>query len=230
MKRLIVIRPEPGCEATVAAAKVLGLNALGFPLFEVRPVAWAPPKASNFDALLVGSSNVIRHAGPALSTYHALPVHAVGETTAREAREAGFTDVRAGNGRLQSVLDSLPPEHKRLLRLAGRERVALTPPPAVTIEERVVYESAAVPIPDGLARLLAIPCVVLLHSGEAARHFAAQCDARGIARHSIAIAALAPRIAEAAGIGWADVRCAKVPQDQALLALAQGMCQTASNS
>lgn len=230
MKRLVVIRPEPGCETTVAAASAMGLEAHGFPLFEVRAVAWEPPDAARFDALLIGSGNAIRHGGPALSAYRALPVHAVGETTAREARAAGFTDVRAGNGGLQPVLDNLPPEHKRLLRLAGRERTKLTPPPGVTIEERVVYESAPLPLPGGLAELLREPCVVLLHSGEAARHFAAQCELRQIARKAIAVAALAPRIAEAVGGGWAEVRSAATAQDQALLALAQVMCQTAANS
>lgn len=230
MKRLIVIRPEPGCKTTVAAARALGLDAHGFPLFEVRAVAWDSPDPARFDALLIGSGNAIRHGGPAISAYLTLPVHAVGETTAREARAAGFADVRAGNGGLQPVLDGLPPEHRRLLRLAGRERTELTPPPGVTIEERVVYESAPLPLPGALAGMLEEQCVVLLHSGEAARHFAAQCDLGQIARNGIAIAALAPRIAEAAGGGWAEVRSAATAQDQALLALAQVMCQTAANS
>lgn len=229
MKRLLVIRPEPGCTTTVAAARALGLEAEGFPLSEMRPLAWEAPEITGFDALLIGSGNAIRHGGPAISAYRALPVHAVGETTAREAREAGFADVRSGVGWLQAMLDSLPPEHKRLLRLAGQERIVLTPPPGVTIEERVVYQSAPLPIPDTLARLLQRPCVVLLHSGEAARHFAAQCDAKGIARCGIAIAALGPRIAAAAGSGWALVQSADAPQDQALLALARVMCQTAPN-
>lgn len=229
MKRLLVIRPEPGCTTTVASARALGLEAEGFPLFEMRPLAWEAPEITGFDALLIGSGNAIRHGSPAISAYRALPVHAVGETTAREAREAGFADVRSGVGGLQAMLDSLPPEHKRLLRLAGQERIPLTPPPGVTIEERVVYQSAPLPIPVTLARLLQRPCVVLLHSGEAARHFAAQCDAKGIARGGIAIAALGPRIAAAAGSGWALVQSADAPQDQALLALARVMCQTAPN-
>jgi len=230
VKPLIVIRPEPGCEATVAAARALGLLAHGFPLFQVRPVPWDAPDVANFDAIIIGSGNAIRHGGAAIASYRVLPVHAVGETTAREARAAGFADVRAGSGGLQSVLDSLPPEHRRLLRLAGRERVAIAPPPGVTIEERVVYESAPLRITDALATLLKSPCVILLHSGEAARHFAGECDRLGITRENMVIAALGPRIAEAAGSGWADVRCATMPQDQALLALAQVMCQTAAHS
>lgn len=228
MKSLIAIRPEPGCSATVSAARALGLDAHGFPLFEVRPLAWEAPEAARFDAVLAGSGNVFRHGGAALAALRTLPVYAVGETTAGQARAAGFGQVIAGQGGLQASLDRLEPGHRRLLRLAGRERVALAAPAGVTIEERVLYESAPIAMPDGLVALLGAPCVILLHSGEAARHFAAQCDARHIDRAAIALAALAPRIAEAAGGGWADMQWADRPQDKALLALASRMCQTAA--
>ena len=41
---------------------------------------------------------------------------------------------------------------------------------------------------------------------------------------AIALAALAPRVAEAAGGGWREVRCASEPSEAALLALACDMC------
>ena len=40
---LIVIRPQPGCDASVAAARARGLDAHGFPLFAVRALDWQPP-------------------------------------------------------------------------------------------------------------------------------------------------------------------------------------------
>ena len=51
MTRLAVIRPRPGCDSTVAAARALGLDARAFPLFEVGPVAWDAPDPAMFDAL-----------------------------------------------------------------------------------------------------------------------------------------------------------------------------------
>ena len=66
--------------------------------------------------------------------------------------------------------------------------------------------------------------VVLLHSAEAARHFAAEVDRLGLSRGRIALAAFAPRIAAAAGTGWAASRAARQPNDPALLALAREMC------
>lgn len=224
---LVVIRPEPGCAATLAAAGELGLEARGFPLFAVVPRDWEAPPADQFDALLVGSANAFRHGGAALESLRALPVRAVGEATAEAAREAGFTVERTGSGGLQLLLDKAAPG-TRLLRLSGEERVELAPPAGVSVEERVVYASEAGPMPPELAELLRNGAVVLLHSGEAARHFAAECDRLALPRNRIALAALAPRIAAAAGEGWAACAIADQPQDAALLALARQLCQTVS--
>ena len=149
------------------------------------------------------------------------------ERPRRAARAAGLAVVASGEGGLQSLLGQIQPAHRRLLRLAGRERVALTAPEGVTIDERIAYASEPMPMPDALATLLSERAVVLLHSAEAGRHFAAQCGARGIPRSRIALAALGGRIAQAAGGGWAAVKTAAIPEDNALLALAREMCQTA---
>jgi uroporphyrinogen-III synthase len=225
MLPLIVIRPEPGCSATVAAARALGLDAHAFPLFAVAARDWPPVPAESADLLLIGSANAIRCGGASLEALRHMPVHAVGETTAQAARQAGFTVAHTGSGGLQAVLDAVP-AGARVLRLAGEERIALEVPPGVTMIERVVYASLPCPMPDDLASLLAGGAVVLLHSGEAARHFAAECDRLGLRRSAIALAALAPRIAAAAGSGWAALTTAEEARDAALLALAAGLCQS----
>ena len=226
---IITIRPEPGCAATVAAARALGLEAHGFPLFATRALAWEPPAPEAVDALLIGSANAPRLAGAALARYAGKPAYAVGEATARAAREAGLEIAAIGNGGLGEMLGAIAPAHRRLLRLAGRERVELVPADGITLTERVVYASEPQPIPEALARLLtahALPrMLVLLHSAEAARHFAAECDRLGIARARLHLVALGPRIAAAAGQGWAAIATAEQASDQALLALCQRLCQ-----
>ena len=69
------------------------------------------------------------------------------------------------------------------------------------------------------------PSIVLLHSAEAARHFAAEMDRLGIPRARIHLAALGPRIAAAGGPGWAQLSTAPRPTDVALLALCRQLCQ-----
>jgi uroporphyrinogen-III synthase len=227
---VVAIRPQPGCDATVAAARARGMDARGFPLFAVKPLAWSPPDPDTVDALLIGSANALRHGGAALARYRGKPAYAVGAASAEAARAAGFDVVAIGEDRLQTMLAALAPEHRRLLRLAGKARVALAAPGGVTITERVLYASEPRPMPSALARRLRAPAVVLLHSGEAARHFAAQCDDNGIARAPLALAAIAPRVAQTAGGGWRAVAAAARPDDAALLALAGELCQTHAGS
>jgi len=122
------------------------------------------------------------------------------------------------------VLDKVPPA--RLLRLCGAERVVLTPPPGVTLMERIVYDTAPLPISADLAERLRAGAVVLLHSAGAASHFAREADRLGIARDGLRLAALGPRIAQAAGDGWASLATAPQASDAALLALAHKLCQS----
>ncbi|MCZ8171908.1 MAG: uroporphyrinogen-III synthase [Brevundimonas sp.] len=225
MVPLIVIRPEPGGSATVEAARTAGLAPHGFPLFAIEPRSWQAPPPDQFDALLLGSANAVRHAGPGLAAVRHLPAYVVGETTAAAARAAGLTIAGVGQGGLQAVLGALDPAHHRLLRLAGEERIALTLPAGVTMAERVVYASRPQPIPPDLATLLSEPALIALHSAEAAQHLTAECVRHGLRRARLRLCTLGPRIAAAAGDGWGEVAVASEPSDRALLALARQMCQ-----
>ncbi|MEO7915805.1 MAG: uroporphyrinogen-III synthase [Novosphingobium sp.] len=225
---VIVIRPEPGCAATVAAARTLGLEAFGFALSSIRPCEWEPVPTGDIDAVLIGSANALRHSGSALAMYRGIPVHVVGQATAEAARAAGLIVAKVGSGGLQAVLDTIQPG-TRLLRLAGDERIALTPPPGVSMVERVCYASESQPMPPQLVRLLSRPALVLLHSAQAARHFALECDRLGVNRASVHLSALGLRIATAAGPGWASCVAADSADDAALLATAKKLCQSAAD-
>lgn len=225
MVPLVIIRPEPGNAASTAMAQSLRMKAHGFPLFDVVPRSWEAVPSARADALLIGSANVFRYGGRGLGVLKSLPVYAVGEVTAAAAWAAGFVVATTGTGTLQSLLSELDGAHRRLLRLAGEERVALSLPSGVTIEERVVYASVALPFPAELAALLREPAIIALHSAEAARHLSTQCVTHGIRRAPLRIAALSARISAAAGDGWGDVAASPYPDDKALLALARQMCQ-----
>lgn len=224
---LVVIRPEPGNAATVAAATALGLKVLGEPLFRIVATAWDAPPAETFDAVLIGSANALRHGGPALAKYLALPAYVVGKTTAQAATDAGCSVAATGSGGLQELTALLARDgRKRVLRIAGAEHVALSAPDTA-ITTVVVYEARPLPLTTTCAARLAKGAVVMLHSAAAARHFAAECERSGIARKPVALACLGPRIASAAGDGWGSLASAEQPDETALLALAAGMCQTA---
>jgi uroporphyrinogen-III synthase len=218
---LLVLRPQPGCDATLAAAQALGLAAQGAPLSRIVPVAWEAPDPAGIDALLIGSANVFAHGGAALDALRAKPCHVVGAATAEAARGAGFAVAAVGAGGLQKVLDAIAaPAH--LLRIAGEEHLALSPPQGVTITTVIAYRSETIALDRAL--VAGRRAIVLLHSAATARHFASECRRLAADRSQIILAALGPRIAAAAGEGWGAVHCAAVPDDAALLELARDVC------
>lgn len=223
---LLALRPEPGLAATLDKARGLGLAITGQPLSAIRPLGWECPDPEGIDGLLIGSANAILHGGENLARLTSKPVYAVGEATAAAARSAGFTVAMTGSGGLQGVLDAIAaPCH--LLRIAGEEHVPLSPPAGVTFSEVIAYRSEALPL-DPVAPLLASgEALVLLHSAATAAHFAAECDRLGLPRARITLAALGPRIATAAGEGWAAIHTAAAPDESTFLQLAFDLCQQA---
>lgn len=224
---VLAIRPEPGLSSTLALGRELGLEMHGYALSRVAPVEWEMPSPGRFDALLVGSANAMRLGGANLAGLTGLPVHAVGEATAREARAAGFTVERLGKGGLQTVLDVVePPVH--YLRLVGNEYVDLDWPDGISFEPVQVYKVQPRPFPDETARLLRGDTIVLLHSAAMARQFISECRRLDVDRSRITLAAMGERIAAPARAeserGWAAIHIAAEPSDEALLAMVQALC------
>jgi uroporphyrinogen-III synthase len=221
---LLALRPEPGLTTTVEKVRALGLPVTGLALSEILPVAWQCPDLASFDGLLFGSANAVLHGGANLARLTGKPVYAVGGATADAASAAGFTVAMTGSGGLQGVLNAICPP-ARLLRIAGEEHVPLIAPNGVTFSEVIAYRSVALPLDPAVQLLAAGETLVLLHSAATARHFAHECDRLGLARSSITLAVLGPRIAAAAGTGWAAIHSASRPDEAALLEMAFDLCQ-----
>lgn len=208
-RAIAVLRPEPGNAATAAAIEAAGGRALRLPLFRVAPVAWQPPDAARYDALLLTSANAVRHAGVLPPALAALPVLAVGDATARAARDAGLTVTQVGAGGAAALAQSVD-AGTRVLRLAGRERTALA-----GIDTITVY--AADPL-SGIDAAALAGSVAMLHSARAARHLAALIPPAG--RAGIAIAAISAAVCDAAGGGWQRAESTDTPDDARLVPLA----------
>lgn len=227
--RVLALRPEPGLAATLEKARAQNLAITGLALSAIRPVAWDCPDPAGIDGLLIGSANAILHGGENLARLTGKPVYAVGEATAAAARAAGFTVAMMGSGGLQGVLDAIPgPCH--LLRIAGEEHVPLTAPGGVRFTEVIAYRSVTLPLDPAAPLLAGGEALVLLHSAATAAHFAAECDRLGLARSGISLAALGPRIAAAAGQGWAGIHTADRPDEAALLQLVFDLCGAARST
>jgi uroporphyrinogen-III synthase len=214
MRRVLVLRPEPGASETLERAGNLGLEAVSIPLFEVEPVTWELPDPRKFDGVLLTSANAARLAGERVNELRHLPAYTVGEVTAEAARSVGLDVVGTGDSGVDNLLDSIAPS-VRLLHLAGEDRKV--PASVHNVTQITVYRSKPVAAPD-LTDVRAT--IALIHSPRAACRFAELVNDRA----SIAIVAISPAAAEAAGHGWKSVHVAERPADDALLALAAWLC------
>ena len=215
MRRVLVLRPEPGASATVDLARRRGLEAVAVPLFKIMPLAWQAPEAAHFDGLLLTSANAIRFGGETLQSTRGLPVYAVGEATAEAARQAGFDVAASGEAGVDRLLGSIDAT-LNLLHLCGEDRREPTVA-RQAITSIPVYRAKAIPNPDlGDTK----GCVALIHSARAGRRLAELISDKG----DIAIAAISLTVAEAAGSGWRSVDAAERPDDEALLALTERLC------
>ena len=220
MTRIVVLRPEPGASETIERAEARGLDAIAIPLFNIEPLAWAAPEPGSFDALLLTSANAVRFGGEQLTELRGLPVHAVGDATADAARGAGFDIASTGDAGVDRLLGSLEPDLK-LLHPCGEER-KLPERARQTITPVPVYRSKTVePAPD-LAQ--ARDAIVLIHSPRAAERFAKLTREQQVEQQAVALAVISRPAAEAAGSGWKSVDIADRPSDDALLALAERLC------
>lgn len=212
--KLLVIRPQPGADATAARISAAGHEPLLMPLFAVEAVAWDAP-ADDYDGLLLTSANAVRQAGPELKTLAHLPVLAVGKVTAMAAEQAGLHVAEVGNSGAEELLSGVA--DRKLLWLAGEDHTSFAAPPSVQIDVRIVYCSAALPVPESFDNLVSQADHVLLHSVRAAQRFASLVVAQGLEKATISIDVLSASIVEAAGDGWKSAHVASEPSDAALL-------------
>jgi uroporphyrinogen-III synthase len=219
---LLILRPQPGANETAARARARGLEPVVAPLFTIRPLSWDAPNPADFDAVLLTSANAARWGGPALSSLTALPCWTVGAATAAAAGAAGFADVHSGAADGGALAEAAAAAGvTRALHLHGREHRPLSHP-GLRVEGRAVYAADGVTEMPQAARTLREP-VALIHSPRAGALFASLAAERS----AVALAAISPAAADAAGSGWAEILVAPEPRDEALLEVAAKLCHKA---
>lgn len=221
MSRLIILRPQPGAGATAAKAARLGLDVALHPLFAPQPIAWVPPAASDFDALLLTSANAARLAGPGLATYRALPAYAVGQATA--AALSGFDHIVAGDADASAIAATIARDgHRAILHLAGTTVAPMDAGP-LTITRIAVYSMTALPTDPALAQAAQPGSVLLVHSPRAGERVADHIALPQ--RAALHVIAISPAALAACGTGWASTQAAPLPRDDDMLALARSLCE-----
>lgn len=97
---ILVTRPAPDNAKTAAALRARGHEVLLSPMLRFEPVAFEDDGEIDFDAVILSSANAVRaiEDHPVRARLMLLPVFAVGEHTAKIARDAGFTNITIADG------------------------------------------------------------------------------------------------------------------------------------
>lgn len=179
--RIWITRAEPEASATADRLRALGHEPLVAPVLEVRPAPGPGPDLQGVAALAFTSRNGVR-AFAALSPERALPAFAVGEATARAAREAGFARVESADGDVGALARLIAAGASSLtgpvLYLAPEEPagdlVADLASRGVAARAWTAYRTQALELPPAAAAALANGALdaVLAHSARAARRLA----------------------------------------------------------
>ncbi|MBO0717003.1 MAG: uroporphyrinogen-III synthase [Rhizobiales bacterium] len=125
--RILVTRSQPSAAQTAAHLRARGHEPIIAPLFEMELLADVDPKTGPWDAILLTSANglwgIVSFAHD--KKWHGIPVFAVGDVTAKAARDMRFADVTSAGGNVNDLVNLVaarlqPPA--RLLYLAGEDR------------------------------------------------------------------------------------------------------------
>ncbi len=181
MRRVLVTRPQPDAVLTAARLQAAGYQPVCLPVSETVATGTSLPK-SGFDAVAVTSANALRHIEPdVLAPYRHLPLYAVGDKTGAAARQAGFTNIYAGDGwglHLGRHVAAEMPVGGRVLYLTGKVRrpdfEAQLEAAGIRLTVAETYDTRAVAYDQAqLAAILSGGAaeVILLYSAVAARQF-----------------------------------------------------------
>jgi uroporphyrinogen-III synthase len=224
-RAILITRPEPGAAESARVVAALGWAAVLAPALVLTALPFKAPR--HCQAIIITS----RAAARALPVM-ALPVIAVGEATAAEARARGFADVRAAGGDAQALAAligaTLKPEAGTLCLAVGEgyalDLAAALRAKGFRVLRRVVYAarpSAELPqeaqqaIRQGRihAALFTSP-----RSAQGAMRLLRDAGLEKAAQHIIAIA-LSQRIAASlTALPWQEIHTASRPDHAALVA------------
>jgi uroporphyrinogen-III synthase len=164
MMRMLITRPEPEAQATRERLAALEIEADIAPLMSRQTLHAHLPPPQGFAALALTSTNALRSLSELAPLEPVLdkPVFAVGDRTAHEARQLGFTKVTAAQGTLDSLATAIalarldgPVLYPAAKHLSGDLAQALTPHGLMVVTVPVYEMVAEAHLPEAICRDLA---------------------------------------------------------------------------
>ncbi len=227
--RVLVTRPEPGASETARRLVSAGHEAIILPLTGIvpmRPQRWPEPGAC--DAVALSSANALRHSDGMPAGLLALPCFAVGDHTAKIARDMGFHDVRVAEGDASSLavlcIQALTPGSTVVYpcgRVRKPELEASLRAEGIAVVAVETYDTAILPPRAAEEHALIsrdFPAAVLFHSVLSVHAFAALVERLELRHRTVAVC-LSARIASAAReVLRAEISIAEEPNDASMIA------------
>lgn len=220
---LLLLRPQPGNDASAKRARAMGLDAIQLPLFETERVDSEPLPEGPFDAVLITSANGARFAPELVAAMAHLPLYVVGEASAQAVQAQGHADVRIGGGDGGSTAAMIAADgHAHVLHICGAD-VRPFDSHGLAIVRHPVYRAAERDAAEVKPLLeTPAPAVAAVHSPRAGARLAELVSPER--RAAIHIAAISQAAAQSCGAGWASLAVSAAPHDTALLACAKALC------
>lgn len=230
--RILVTRPEEDARPLRDQLEALGAEPVVVPLMTVAQNDDASVDLGGVQALAFTSANGVRAFARACEA-RALPVFAVGDATARTARETGFAEVSSAGGNVDDlsrlIAERLDPSGGTVFHAAGRDLAGdlsgQLEARGFAVRRTVLYRALQPDaLPEAIADLLRRRRLdgVLLFSPRSATSFVSLVDAAKLLNELayVTLYALSDAVAEAAGqADWAHIRIASRPEQGALLDL-----------
>ena len=180
--KMLVTRPEPDAQATLARLDALGIAATAAPVMVRQTLDASLPPSDGFTAMVLTSANAVRSLldRGVLDQYRHLPVFAVGDRTAREATEAGFERVSSAAGAVHDLVNAMTIARMRgpifypTGKHQGADLASALAPLGVMVATSKIYDMVAIDaLPDQvLAELGSDIGAVLAYSRRSAEIFA----------------------------------------------------------
>jgi uroporphyrinogen-III synthase len=231
MRTALVTRPREDSEGVAAELRARGLAVMVEPLLDIRNLDGVAIDTEGVQGILATSANGVRALARALAD-RALPVWAVGDASARCARELGYTQVESAGGDVDTltalVAERCDPAKGAFLHAAGTvvagDLNGQLAEKGFQVRRVVLYEAVtAEALSYRLTGALTHGAVDvgLFFSPRTAATFVTLVQAAGLADSckTVTAYALSPAVATALSpLTWRAVRIADAPTQAALLA------------
>ncbi len=240
---LLITRPGDDGARLAETLRQMGHDPILEPLLTIRHFDGPALDLSGAQAILATSANGVRAIADR-TPERILPLYAVGDATARAAKEAGFLDVSSAAGDVEAlarlVREKLDPAKGPLVHVAGSEVAGDLAgdlgASGFTVRREVLYESeSAYSLSPSTIAAIKEERIdgVLAYSPRTAATLARLIRKARLVRdcRRIELLGLSQAVADAANdIPWANIRIAAEPTQEAMLALARSLNDTPSQS